>query len=81
MTGFLVGLAISLTISLGAIAHPRPHVSLPTTVSNCSADTVKYYVSQQMYNASEMSFLERTDFVELNAAFAGRFVPHNDSPR
>lgn len=81
LTGFLVGLAVSLTISLGAIALPRPHVSLPTTVGNCSVETVQYYLGQVEKSQQSGSFLEATDFARLTVLSSQRYIPYYENPR
>ena len=44
LTGLLIGFVISLSISIGSIIVPRPHISLPTTYDNCTNDIYHHFV-------------------------------------
>ncbi|KAH7644920.1 sodium-coupled monocarboxylate transporter 1-like protein 2 [Dermatophagoides farinae] len=66
MAGFLCGLAVSLSISLGGIVHPRPHISLRTTVDNCSTEIREYYLSPSSAN---------DHFLQMNSRFLTSYHP------
>ena len=42
LIGFLVGVVISLSLSIGSLLIPRPKVSLPTTLNACPPDVLQY---------------------------------------
>ncbi|XP_054156937.1 sodium-coupled monocarboxylate transporter 1-like [Oppia nitens] len=42
LIAFILGVLISLSLSIGSLVVPRPKVSLPTTLDNCPDDVIQY---------------------------------------
>ena len=45
MTGFVIGVVVTLSISMGSIIFPRPQIALPTTYDHCPNDIFQQFVA------------------------------------
>jgi hypothetical protein len=60
LIGFIVGVVISLLLSIGSLLIPRPKVSLPTTLNACPPDVLQYAYNR--YNGlPNSSYIESYD--------------------
>ena len=64
ITGFVCGLCVALSISMGAFAHPRPKVALSTSYSNCSTQIFDLYLANG-----------KADLIP-----ATKFIPYYENP-